>query len=156
MIRRWEKGRPAIDALLSERRLERVSPDRKLADVYLEEARRHLTSSQLMTDSDPTGSFQLAYDGARKALVAMLINQGLRPTSTGGHRVVEDALRAQLTPPKNEIVDGFGWMRGLRNASEYPSFDRPSAASEDAAEAQALTATIIEKSKELVDLMPVY
>lgn len=156
MIMRWEKGRPEIDALIASGRLERVSADRRLADMYIEEARRHQKSSKLMTETDPTGSFQLAYDASRKALVAMLINQGLRPTSKGGHIVIEEALRAQLTPPRNEIVDGFGWMRGLRNSSEYPSFDRPSASAEDAVEAQALTAKVIEKSEQLLDAMPVY
>jgi hypothetical protein len=109
-----------------------------------------------MTESDPTGSFQLTYDASRKALVAMLINQGLRPTSRGGHMVIEEALRAQLSPPRNEMVDGFGWMRALRNSSEYPSFDRPTASADDAADAQKLTAKIIAKSTELLDVMPVY
>ena len=63
----------------------------------------------------------------------MLINQCLRPPSRGRRLVIEEALRAQLTPPMNEIVDGFGWMRALRNASEYLSFDRPSVSAEDAA-----------------------
>jgi hypothetical protein len=124
--------------------------------MYLEEAKRHLSSSRLTTASDPTGSFQLAYAGSRKALVAVLINQGLRPTSRGGHIAVEHSIRAQLTPPKNEVVDGFGWMRSLRNASEYPSFDRPTASEKDAVEAQRLTVRIIEKSAQLLDVMPVY
>lgn len=109
-----------------------------------------------MTETDPTGSFPMAYDASRKAPVAMLINQGLRPTSRGGHIVIEDALRTQLAPPRNEIVDRFGWMRSVRTARVYPSFDRRSASAEDAAQAQAPTAQIIEKSEQLLDLMPVY
>jgi hypothetical protein len=124
--------------------------------LYIAEAKRHLASSKLTLSSDPTGGFQLTYDAARKAWVAVLINQGLRPTSRGGHAVIEQALRAQLTPPRNNLIDSFGWMRQLRNASEYPSFEKPAATATDALRAQAATQEIIEKALELLDLMPVY
>lgn len=128
-----ERGRAEIDGIIASGRLERVSADRTLTYLYLEEARWHLNSSELITETDPTGSFPLACEASRRALVAMLINPGLRLRSRGRHVVIEEALRAQLTPPMNEIVDGFGWMRALRNASEYLSFDRPSVSAEDAA-----------------------
>jgi hypothetical protein len=35
MIARWEKGRSAVDALIADRRLERVSADRNLANMYV-------------------------------------------------------------------------------------------------------------------------
>lgn len=156
MILRWEKGRSGIDELIARGRLERVSADRSLADQYMARSRDHLASSKLLTDADPAGSFQLAYDASRKALVAVLINQGLRPTSKGGHLVIEEALRAQLTPPKNEVVDGFGWMRVLRNTTEYPSYEQPSASAQDAVEAQIVTLEVIDKAEQLLGAMPVY
>lgn len=156
MIARWEKGRPTVDGLLEARELERVVADRKLADAYLDAARRHLESSRITLEIDPTGSFQIAYDATRKAWVAVLINQGPRPTSRGGHLVIERAMRAQFTPPPNDLIGLFGWMRTLRNASEYPSFDKPAAEAADALKAQDAAARTIAKAAELLDLMPVY
>jgi hypothetical protein len=47
-------------------------------------------------------------------------------------------------------------MCQLRNASEYPSFEKPTATVDDAARAQSATQEIIEKALELLELMPVY
>lgn len=67
MIARWEQGRTAIDALITERRLERVTPSREFADALLGQAHRHLETAAASVETDPTGSFQLGYDAARKA-----------------------------------------------------------------------------------------
>ncbi len=80
MILRWEQGRATIDQLLANRRLEHIPANRELADVYLEQARAHLRTSTAALGTDPVGEFQLAYDAARKALAALLVTQGLRPT----------------------------------------------------------------------------
>ena len=71
---------------------------RMLAELYIEHAKLHLAASRQTVEIDATGSFQLAYDASRKALAAVLENQGLRATSKGGHRAVKDALRAQPVP----------------------------------------------------------
>ena len=39
MINRWERGRADIDALLASGYLQKVRPDRKLADLYLAQAK---------------------------------------------------------------------------------------------------------------------
>jgi hypothetical protein len=83
VILRWEQGRSSIDALLARGRLTRVAPNSELAESMLDQARAHLTSAGLVVETDPTGAFVLAYDSARKALAAILVNQGLR---AGGDR----------------------------------------------------------------------
>ncbi|SEB37124.1 HEPN domain-containing protein [Paramicrobacterium humi] len=156
MIRRWEQGRSQIEGLLQRRELERVHADSDLASVHLDQARDHLAGAHLVSDRDPVGSFQLAYDAARKALAGVLIHQGLRPTSRGGHRAVEDALRAQLDPPLGRLIDRFGWMRSVRNASEYPSFDEPIADRVDASTARSYASELIDLAERLIREMPVY
>ena len=59
----------------------------------------------------------LAYDAARYAATALLAQQGLRPTTSGGHYVVEVALRAQF----GDGFRSFGAMRRRRNELEYPT-----------------------------------
>ena len=45
MINRWERGRAEIDSFLAAGYLQRVKPDREIANLYIEEAKRHLVSS---------------------------------------------------------------------------------------------------------------
>ena len=69
-IARWEQGRAVVDALIDAERVQRVAPSRELADVMMARARMHLKSANDVVATDPTGAFQMAYDGARKALAA--------------------------------------------------------------------------------------
>ncbi|WP_236808213.1 hypothetical protein [Amycolatopsis albispora] len=77
--------------------------------------RTHIASARLLIDSDPEGAYTLAYDGARRALAAVLQNQGLRATSRGGHIAVYEAVRAQLDPPLGSTLRPFNRMRIRRN-----------------------------------------
>jgi hypothetical protein len=65
----------------------------------------------------------LAYDalhGAnRKALTAILLAQGLRPTRAGGHIAVYDAVHAQLEPPLGRDLSAYHRVRRIRNAGDY-------------------------------------
>ena len=142
--------------MIAQRHLERVRADRLLANLMLEEAVRHLASSKLTANIDPTGSFAMAYDASRKALAAVLENQGLRATSKGGHKAVEEAARAQLAPPKNAVLDGFGWMRVLRNNTRYPSLEKPLADFDDTLLAQGFAEDIIDMAEKILDHMPNY
>jgi hypothetical protein len=57
MIERWEQGRDVIDRLLEQGRLERIPPNRDLADSYLDQARAHLkTSDRLLSELPAYGS----------------------------------------------------------------------------------------------------
>lgn len=154
MIARWEQGRAIVDSFLAERRLERVPANRQLADEYLDQAEAHLGTSEQAGGKDPVGEFQLAYDAARKSMAAILMNQGLRPTSAGGHVVVGEAVLAQLDPPLGEVFKPFRWMRPLRNDSEYPSADRPVATAADSVEARRCAGEMLSKARTLLDAMP--
>ena len=84
-IARWDKGRAEIDRLIQEQRLQRVTASRELADLMLAQSEAHLASALTLGASDVPGAFQLAYDAARKALGAILANQGLRARGVGAH-----------------------------------------------------------------------
>jgi hypothetical protein len=154
---RWEQGRASIDALVAEGRLQRVHPNRELADLMVAQALVHLQSARTVAVVDPVGSFQLTYDAARKALAAILVNQGLRPTGGGGgHAVLLTAVRAQLHPPLGTDLAPFDWMRRTRNDSEYPTADAPVASREDLDEAMPATERIIEIATHVLPTMPVF
>ena len=84
-VTRWEQGRADIDRLITQGRLERVAPNQQHAQVLLEQARKAVQSAAVLATTDDTiTAFTAAYDAARKALTAILINQGLRPGSGEG------------------------------------------------------------------------
>ena len=96
---RWNQGREVIDRLLAGGELQRVPASRDHADRLVRQARTHLASAAEISETDPAGGYTLVYDAARKVLTAILENQGLRPTSRGGHLAGYQAIRAQLDPP---------------------------------------------------------
>src|SRR6266487_5858534 len=118
---RWEQGRAAIERMLADGELQRVPASREQADRLLIQAKTHVTSAVLVCGDDPAGGYALAYDAARKALTAILENQGLRPTTRGGHLAVLEAIRAQLDPPMGQALRPFDRIRRQRHDVEYPS-----------------------------------
>lgn len=128
---KWQQGRDRIEGMLTRGELERVPASRQHADLLLSQAHRHVESAQAIAASDSAGAYQLMYDAARKALSAILENQGLRATSRGGHIAVLDAVSAQLDPPLGTIFRPFDRLRRRRNQAEYPGSGQPGFSTED-------------------------
>lgn len=156
MVTRWERGRAEVDQLLTAGRLTKIQANRELAEEYLQRAATHLQAAQAIRDIDTAGAFNLTYDAARLAMAALLINQGLRPRGDGAHAVLLEVAIVQLEPPRQEVLREFGWMRQLRNATQYPDVDRPAAAADDFNEALPAARKIIDHVKTLVAHMPPY
>lgn len=153
---RWEEGRAEVDELLRTGKLEQVAASQELAGYLLEAAARHIESARQIAESDPMGSYQVSYDGARKALAAVLQIQGLRPTSSGGHYVIEECLKAQLVKTGREIVDKFSVMRRIRNHNEYPQRPEDGVVAEEAFEQVDDAQLVLEGATKLVGVMPPY
>lgn len=156
MSARWEQGRATIDVLLADRRLERVTPSREVADLLIGQARRHLATAEAAASLDPTAGFQIAYDAARKALTAILANQGLRPRGDGAHAVLLTAALAQLDPPMGRDLRQFDWLRRTRNGAEYPFPDTPPVTVDDVNDALPLAEAIVAIAERVIPNMPVY
>jgi hypothetical protein len=153
---RWEQGRTTLDDMLSKGSLERIPPSRSQADAMIGQARRHLAAAGTIAIADPVGAYQLTYDAARKALTAVLENQGLRPTRAGGHIAVLDAVRAQLDPPLGGALRPFDRMRRRRNDAEYPAADRPALAADEVIVDREKVDAIIELAEKVLDQMGPY
>jgi len=109
-----------IDYLVSNGRLEWVTPDPEFSKSLLEKAKRHIFSAALIAETDDSDlAISNAYDAARKALTAIIADQGLRPTLRGGHTVILELLRPQF-PDSREVFLGFDWLRIKRHGAEYP------------------------------------
>lgn len=136
--------------------LQRVPASREHADRLLEESRRHLASAHDIRESDPEGAYQLLYDGVRKALTGILANEGLRPTTSGGHRAVYSAVAAQLDPPMGAVLRPFDRMRRQRHAIEYPAMDAEPVLPEDVADELPKAEAIIALAARVLDEMSPY
>lgn len=150
---RWRQGRDTLDAMIRRGELERVPASRNHADVLLGQARQHLDSAQAIAGVDPVGGYQLLYDAARKAMAAVLENQGLRATSRGGHIAVRDAVSAQLDPPLGAVLRPFDRLRRRRNQAEYPSAEHPGLETEDVERDLPKVGQIVELAAKVLDQM---
>lgn len=153
---RWEQGRAEVDALIVQGLIEKVSPSRAHADRLLTQARRHLANARDAAIGDPEGAYGTLYDAGRKALWAVLANQGLRPTTRGGHLAVYDAVRAQLDPPMGSQLRPFDRMRRQRHSAEYPTLDTPELDPEDVLVDVPKIQTIVDVAERVLDQMSVY
>lgn len=150
---RWDQGRGEVDALLARGHLQRVVASRDHADLLVRQARAHLAAAAAVAEFDPPGAYALAYDAARKALTAILENQGVRPTRSGGHLAAFHAVRAQLVPPMADVLSPFDRIRRTRNETEYPAGDRPELTADDVLEDQAICQAIVQLADRVLDQM---
>jgi hypothetical protein len=153
---RCEQGRTEVDGMLANAELQRVPASREHADSLIAQAGVHLSSAAAICDQDPPGAYALVYDAARKALTAVLENQGLRPTTRGGHLAAYDAVRAQLDPPLGKILRPFDRMRRQRHDSEYPPASAPALTADDVREDIPKATEIISLSERVLDEMSPY
>lgn len=128
---RWTPGQSVIERMLADNQLQEVPASRDQADFLINEARKHATAAAAIADIDASGAYALTYDAARKALVAVLAVQGLRPTADGGHVAVIDAVSAQLGEAAGAILKPFNRMRHTRHDTEYPSGGAPTVDADD-------------------------
>jgi hypothetical protein len=150
---RWNQGREAIDRMLADSELQCVPASREHADRLILQARKHLVSANEISEGDPAGGYTLIYDASRKALTAVLENQGLRPTTRGGHLAVYEATRAQLDPPLGQTLRPFDRIRRRRHDVEYPPTDAPQVNPDDVREDAAKAAAIVDLSERVLDQM---
>jgi hypothetical protein len=142
--------------MLARGELEKVPASREHADLLISQARRHVTSADAVAANDPTGAYQLLYDAARKALCAVLENQGLRATSRGGHIAVGEAARAQLDPPLGGVLRPFERLRRRRNEGEYPRRDQPAITNEEVGRDHPKVIEIVNVAARVLDQMSPY
>lgn len=114
----WDKGREQIEAMLAQHHLERVPADPAEAHYLLQRARVHRATAEANADDDPEIAYDALYAAARKALTAILRQQGLRPTRQGGHEAVISAAEAQLVPPAGPTLRPYRRLRD-RNQGDY-------------------------------------
>lgn len=149
---RWARGEAEIEALLHGGELQRLTGAAANGDRLLAKATVTLTTARSAQDADPDSAYVLAYDAARQALTALLAQQGVRPTTKGGHYAVERAVRAQFGPG----VRQFGALRRRRNELEYPQYPDDAASRDEAREAIESAQAIVTAAAGLLDQLDLF
>ena len=143
---RWPRGEADIERLVGLGHLQHVTGAAANGQPLLAKAQHTLETAESIAPSDPDSAFVLAYDAARYAATALLTHQGLRPTTAGGHVVIESAIRAQF----GDGFRSFGFLRRRRNELEYPSAGSTTSDVQEATEAAAQVRSIIEAAGQLL------
>ena len=71
-------------------------------------------------------------------------------TSRGGHQMLFDAVRVQMTAQHASIVKQFGPLRSRRNEVEYPADDTPQVRMDEVEDAYARASEIVELMESLL------
>lgn len=142
----WTPGAAVIERLLEERRLERVQGAHADGSPWLDRAQRTISAARAVEQTSPDSAFVLAYDAARQACTALLAQQGLRPTTSGGHYAVEESVRAQF----GTVLRPFGALRRRRNELEYPTDPTDEATAAEAADGIMGAADLIDAAAKIL------
>jgi hypothetical protein len=148
----WPRGEAEVEELLRRRELERITGTAADGSPLLAQAGRTATTAASLVKTDPYSAYVLAYDAARFACVALLAQEGLRATSSGGHYAVERVVRAQF----GSGFRPFGDLRRRRNELEYPHHPADRATGDEAKQAIAVAQQLIGAAQALIDQLPLF
>jgi uncharacterized protein (UPF0332 family) len=143
---RWNRGEAAVGKLVEEGSLQQVKGAQANGEPWLVKARSTLSSAEALAERDAGSAYTLAYDAARFACTALLVQQGLRPTSRGGHYALEQAVRAQF----GVGFKVFGALRRRRNELEYPDYPDEHVEPREIVDALSDVREILESAEQLV------
>lgn len=147
---RWGLGE--AEALIAAGELQKLTGDAADGARLLAKASVTLETARTAAERDPDSAFVLAYDAARSAATALLAQQGLRPTTKGGHYVVERAVRAQFGAGFRQ----FGALRRRRNELEYPERPGDQATLDEANESLESAEAIVSAARGLIEQLGLF
>ena len=147
---RWPRGEAEVEQLIAAKQLQRVVGGQANGEHLMEKAARTVATAGEIARDDPDSAYVLAYDAARYSATALLAQQGLRPTTSGGHYAVEVALRAQF----GDGFRAFGAMRRRRNELEYPSGPGETTTPEEAGRAITDAEQLLRAAQQLIATVP--
>ncbi len=142
----WAPGAERVQHLIELGDLQKIQGAEANGQPLLDKATRTLASARALQETDPDSSYTLAYDAARFACTALLAQQGLRPTTKGGHYAVEQVVRAQF----QTHFQMFGTLRRRRNELEYPTSQDGGTTPDEARQACESAEAIAEAASKLL------
>jgi hypothetical protein len=146
VMTRWARGEAEVEQLLRGSELQAVTGATADGAPLLAQARRTAATAASLVTADAYSAYVLAYDAARFACIALLAQQGLRATTSGGHYAVERTVRAQF----GEGFRAFAALRRRRNELEYPHLPTDTATADEAQQAAETAERLIAAADQLL------
>ncbi len=125
---RWQMGEADVEHLIAQGELEQITGSAADGPSLLARARTTAMTAAALVHSDTYSAYVLAYDAARFACIALLAQQGLRATTSGGHYAVQRAVTAQF----GAGFQPFASLRRRRHELEYPRLPADTATADEA------------------------
>ena len=149
---RWQTGEAVVEQLVGQRQLEHVTGAAADGAPLLAHAQRTAATAAGLVQADAYSAYILAYDAARFACIALLAQQGIRATTSGGHYAVEQAVRAQF----GEGFRPFADLRRRRHELEYPRLPADTATAEEAQQAVEDARRLIAAAEQLLGPLSIF
>lgn len=149
---RWRQGEAGMEELIRRRELEHVTGAAADGAPLLAQAHKTAATAADLAQADAHSAYVLAYDAARFACIALLVQQGMRATTEGGHYAVERAVRAQF----GEGFRVFADLRRRRNELEYPRLPADTATADEARQAVEAAERLIAAADTLLGQLPFF
>lgn len=143
---RWPQGEATIERMISTGHLQMITGVQANGPPWLDKAAKTLHTAQGIIEDDPESAYILVYDAVRHACTGLLAQQGLRPTTAGGHYAVEEAVRAQF----GSRFKPLGTLRRRRNELEYPAYPGDHVDEHETRDALADAHTMLEATSKLL------
>jgi hypothetical protein len=143
---RWPRGEAEVEQLVARRELELVAGAGADGSPLLAQARKTVGTAAVVVRNDAYSAYVLAYDAARLACIALLAQQGLRATTSGGHYAVERTVRAQF----GEGFRPFADLRRRHNELEYPHVPGDAATADEAEQAIEVAERLVAAAGQLL------
>src|SRR5487761_1095476 len=143
---KWQRGEAEVEQLVRQRDLEHITGSAADGALLLAQAQRTAATAAGLVQADAHSAYILAYDAARFACIALLAQQGMRATTSGGHIAVERAVRVQFGDGFRPFAD----LRRRRNELEYPRLPADTASVQEAQQAVQVAEKLITSANALL------
>ncbi|KJL30105.1 hypothetical protein [Microbacterium oxydans] len=114
-------GQRELEGMIARGELEECPPDAAGADKLIAKARVHHATAAAVVGTDPETAADALHAGNRKALEAVLLARGLRPTKSGGHIAARDGVKVTIGGGRTLRV--YDVVRRVRHEGDYLSAD---------------------------------
>jgi hypothetical protein len=112
-------GQAELEKMLADGNLELCLLNAVGATALIAKARAHHATAASLSRTDPEIGMDALHTGNRKALEAVLLARGLRPTRTGGHLAPLEAVRSMVGGGASGVLSVYNVVRRARHEADY-------------------------------------
>jgi HEPN domain len=149
-------GQQELEKMIDNGDLELCPPNGVGASTLIAKARTHHESARLLARTDPETAMDALHTGNRKALEAVLLTRGIRPTKTGGHLAPLEAVRAMLGGGgTGGVLSVYNVVRRARHEGDYSNAS-VDVSPEDIEDNLASSSDLVDACEQMISIVPVF